>query len=64
MGKNLSIIIGAIAALVGLILILDLWRYEFLFILKGTVPVLLIFGGVIALTAGISEFKDTLKSKK
>lgn len=63
MGKTLSIVIGAIVAFVGLVLLIA-WWYEFLFILRGFLPAILIFGGVIALIAGVSELKDTLKSKK
>jgi len=63
MGKTLSIAIGGVVAFIGLVLLLA-WWYEFLFILRGTIPAILIFGGVIALIAGISELKDTLKSKK
>lgn len=63
MGKVLSIIIGALVAAAGVILVIC-WWYELLFVLRGAVPAILIFGGVIALIAGISELKDTLKSKK
>jgi len=63
MGKTLSIAIGAVVAFVGLILLIS-WWYEFLFILRGTIPAVLIFGGIIALIAGLSELKDTLKTKK
>jgi len=63
MGKSLSIVIGAIVAFAGIALLIT-WWYEFLFILKGVLPAVLILGGVIALLAGISEFKDTLKDKK
>ena len=63
MGKTLSIVVGGIVAFVGLVLLLA-WWYEFLFILRAVLPVILIFGGLIALFAGISEMKDTLKSKK
>lgn len=63
MGKVLSIVIGTVVAVIGFILLIA-WWYEFLFILRGIIPAILIFGGVIALIAGISELKDTLKSKK
>lgn len=63
MGKFLGIIIGASLAFVGLLLLIA-WWYEFLFILRGSVPAILVFGGVIALFAGISELKDTFKAKK
>lgn len=64
MGKNLGIIIGAIATFIGLFLLIGPWRWEFFIVLKGAVPAVLIFSGVIALFAGFSELKDTLKSKK
>ncbi len=63
MGKFMGITIGAIAAFIGLVLLIA-WWYEFLFVLRGVIPAILILGGVVALFAGISELKDTLKSKK
>lgn len=63
MGKYLGIIIGAIIALLGLKGILC-WRGDFLTVLKGSVPAMLIFAGAIAVIAGISELKDELSSKK
>ena len=60
MGKVLSLLIGAVVAILGLILLIA-WWYEFLFILRGCIPVMLIFGGVIAVIAGLSELKDVLK---
>ncbi len=63
MGKILSLSIGSIVTLVGLILIF-VWWYEILFVLRAVVPLMLAFGGIIAVIAGLSELKDTLKSKK
>jgi hypothetical protein len=63
MGKNLSIIIGGIATVTGLILLMAWWS-DILVILKAAVPPVLILGGAIALLAGFAELKDTLKSKK
>lgn len=62
MGKMLSLLVGGIVLLVGLILLVS-WWFEFLFILRGIVPGILILGGLIAILAGISEVKDTLKIK-
>ena len=62
MGKILSIIIGAVVLVVGFLSLLRLWS-DFLFVLKGTIPLILIFCGLIALLAGISELKDTIKAK-
>lgn len=63
MGKFLGVTIGGITAFLGLVLLIA-WWYEFLFIFRGILPSILIFGGVLALFAGVSEFKDTFKSKK
>ena len=62
MGKILSLLIGTIIAITGFILLIA-WWYEFLFLLRGIVPVLLIFGGIIAVLAGFSELKDVIKGK-
>ena len=62
MGKILSLLIGAIVALLGLILLIA-WWYEFLFVVRGVLPLVLIAGGIIAVLAGFSEFKDVLKKK-
>ncbi len=35
------------------------WRTEFIFILKGAVPVCFLMGGVVAVIAGISSFGST-----
>ncbi|HPN73216.1 MAG TPA: hypothetical protein PKZ41_04395 [Candidatus Omnitrophota bacterium] len=62
MGKMLSVLVGGIVLLLGLILIVS-WWFEFIFLLKGVVPGALILGGLVAVLAGISEFKDTAKAK-
>jgi len=63
MGKILSVVLGALTALVGFILLLSWWAW-FLRGLMAVVPVILIFGGIIALVAGISEVKDATQAKK
>ena len=63
MGKILSLLIGAIVTIVGLILLVA-WWYELIFVLRGIVPGLLILGGIIAVIAGFSELKDVVKGKK
>ena len=63
MSKYAGVVIGAIVALVGLAGLIR-WSYAFLIILKGAIPAMLIFGGVIAVIAGLSEIKDEAASKK
>ncbi|PIU40848.1 MAG: hypothetical protein COS99_08050 [Candidatus Omnitrophica bacterium CG07_land_8_20_14_0_80_42_15] len=63
MGKVLSVVLGALAAVVGLVLLI-VWRVWFIRGLQAVVPAMLIFGGVIALIAGVSELKDALQANK
>jgi len=56
LGGFLAIILG----LIGLIF----WFKYFLYLLGGSIPLILIIGGLIALFIGITEIKDTLKSKE
>ena len=63
MGKYMSVIIGAIVALLGVAGLIG-WWCDFMAVLKGIVPAMLIFGGAIALIASLSEIKDELASKK
>lgn len=63
MGKALSLAIGAVITVIGLILLVA-WRDALLFVLRGVLPCMLILGGVVAVIAGFSELKDTLKDKK
>lgn len=63
MGKYLSLIIGGVVALLGLIFLI-IWWFEFVFFLKGVIPFFLLFCGVIAVLAGVSEFKDSKKEEK
>ena len=63
MGKVVSIIAGTVCLVLGIISIIA-WRGHFLDVLMGSVPVILILVGAIALFAGISEIKDSLASKE
>lgn len=63
MSKYAGVLIGAIIAVLGFIGLIR-WWFAFVIILKGTIPAMLIFGGVIAVIAGLSEIKDEALSKK
>lgn len=63
MGKYMSIIIGGVVAVVGLIGLINWWS-SFVVLLKGSIPAMMIFGGVIAIIAGVSEIKDEASAKK
>ncbi|MBN1405991.1 MAG: hypothetical protein JW946_05675 [Candidatus Omnitrophica bacterium] len=62
MGKMLSVVGGAIAIIIGVILLIA-WNEAFVLGLQFTVMAILIFGGLIALIAGLSEIKDSMAAK-
>ena len=51
---------GAIAAILGVIGIVA-WFPQFLIVLAGTIPVMLLLGGALAIYLGVDELKDTWK---
>jgi cell division protein FtsB len=55
-----TLIGGAVAAVLGLIG-LSVWFGEFLQILAGALPIMLLLGGGLALYLGFDELKDTWK---
>lgn len=63
MGKMVSLLIGAIITLLGLILLIA-WWYEFIFVIKAIIPGMLILAGLVAVVAGLSEMKDVMKSSQ
>ena len=63
MGKYLGLIIGAVVALLGISGLMGWWG-DFLLVLRGSIPVMMIFGGAIAVIAGLSELKDETQAKK
>jgi len=63
MGKYLAIIAGLVAMVGGVWLVIEWWA-EFVVLVKGCIPPILFFGGLIALIAGISSIKDAARTKK
>ncbi len=64
MGKVLAILGGLIAMAGGAALAIFVWRPQFIVLIKGCIPPILFFGGLIALIAGISSIKDAKRTKK
>jgi hypothetical protein len=58
-----TLIGGAIAALLGLVGIVA-WFPQFLTVIVGTIPVMLLLGGALAIYLGIDELKDTWKQEE
>lgn len=63
MGKYLGVVVGAIIVLLGVRGII-VWWGDFLTVLRGALPAMLILAGTIAVIAGLSEIRDELSSKK
>ncbi|MCM8765749.1 MAG: hypothetical protein NC920_02740 [Candidatus Omnitrophica bacterium] len=61
MGKYLAILGGLVSIILGILFLTPNWWWrDFLTVLKGGLPPMLIFGGLIALIAGIGEVKDAI----
>jgi len=52
-----TLITGAIAAVIGF-LTLIIWRSEFLDLLAGAIPIMVLLGGCLAMYLGFDELKD------
>jgi hypothetical protein len=63
MGKFLAIL-GGLIAMAGSVLLVIRWWIPFFNLVKGAIPPVLFFGGLIALIAGISSIKDAARTKK
>ncbi len=57
-----TLIGGAVAAALGLIGLV-IWWGSFLLVIKGTIPIMLLFGGGLAIYLGFDELKDTWKNE-
>jgi len=57
-----TLIGGAIAAALGLIGVAVWWK-EFLTVLAGTIPIMLLLGGALAIYLGFDELKETWKKE-
>jgi uncharacterized protein (DUF3084 family) len=54
---------GVVAAVLGFIGLIA-WGSEFLTILKGGIPIILLLGGALAIYVGVDELKDQAQEKK
>jgi len=54
---------GIVATIVGVILLVVWWK-NFVWLLAGAVPLILVLGGVLALYIGVDELKDKMQQSK
>ncbi len=60
----MSILIGGGASLILGLLGLIFWWQNFFIVLKGTIPILLLLGGALAVYVGADELKDKLREER
>lgn len=59
----MKIFFGGVAALVVGIILLIFWWWDFLTMLKGLIPVILLVGGAFAAYSGYDEIKEKMKGE-
>ncbi len=60
----MTILVGGAAALfLGLLGLIFWWR-EFFILLKGSIPIILLLGGALAVYVGLDEIKDKMREEK
>ncbi len=58
-----SLIAGIVSVILGFIG-LGVWWYNFLNVLRGIIPLLLVLGGLIAIYGGYTSMQDKIEAKK
>jgi Na+/H+-dicarboxylate symporter len=66
MGKYIAVLGGLVAMAGGLVLVILVKDFQSAFVdlVKGFIPPVLFFGGLIGVIAGISSIKDAQRTKK
>lgn len=60
----MTILVGGAAALFMGFLGLVFWWKEFFVLLKGSIPMILLLGGALAVYVGLDEIKDKMREEK
>lgn len=58
-----ALVVGLVFVVIG-VLGIARWLPDFVVIIKGLVPIMLLFGGLLAIVAGITSIKDSVEAKK
>jgi len=60
----MSLLVGGIVSVIFGVIGFSLWWSDFVIILKGGIPILLILGGVLAVYVGLDDMQDKLKEER
>jgi hypothetical protein len=60
----MSLLIGGIVSVVLGVIGFSLWWSDFLMIIKGGLPILLILGGILAVYVGLDDMQDRAKDER
>ena len=60
----MSLLIGGIVSVVFGVIGFSLWWSDFITILKGGVPILLILGGILAVYVGLDDMQDRMREER
>jgi uncharacterized protein YlxW (UPF0749 family) len=60
----MSLLIGGIGSVILGVIGFSIWSDEFLTILKGGVPIMLILGGILAIYVGLDAMQDRMREEK
>lgn len=58
-----SLIAGVVSVMLGF-MGLGIWRHDLVNVLQGTIPLLLVLGGIIAIYGGYTSIQDKIEAKK
>jgi threonine/homoserine/homoserine lactone efflux protein len=62
--KEMKILLGGIVAMIIGVVGLIVWWVDFLEVLKGVIPIILVLGGALAIYLGIEDVKTSASSKE
>lgn len=60
----MSLLIGGIVSVIFGVIGFSLWWSDFVVILKGGIPIMLILGGVLAVYVGLDAMQDRIKEER
>lgn len=54
---------GFIAAVLGLVGLIE-WRHDFIVIIKGALPIMLLLGGILAIYVGLDDIQEKARDER